>query len=343
MAKPPEKQPRWFDWLIARLGGFASLAGILLALGYLLFALTGAQDGSCSYRGDIEIHPPFEPIFEEYCLVMGPPISRIATVTIDGYGDKTIQYFEGTLLMAAPNDDSQEVQTFPLGTLLQPKNQPPSLTPITAQFDNFLAETGSDQFLGEPITDFIQMSDRLVVYYKNTSLRWNPNSQTISHQSLGRDHLLNNYPELLIEGETIQVEIPNTSIIRFIFGDIQPEAVKADDFAVNIAVKYPILYAGKQQVVTVEVIDRISNEPVSDLTLTGLVHFEDLDGSVQSDNSVKVNFRLEPTDIAGIYVATINLPDHPNGVAGREVTIDVSFDNENTEKVTAVKKFQTWW
>lgn len=338
LVKPPENQSGWFDFVIRRLGGIASLVGIILAMGYLIIPLAIAQDGSCDYRGDIAIHPPFEPVFEENCLVMGPPISRIATVSLEGYGNRTIQYFEGVLLMGVASGSSQEVEIFPLGELLQPENPTVDFAPDTTQFYDFLTETGNNQFLGEPMTSFLQMGDRLVIYYENTSLRWNPNSQTVSHQSLGRDHLINNYPELLIEGDVTQLLIPQ-SPFRFIPRNVFPQAIQADDYTVNVSVKYPVLYTDSQQVVTVEVINRLSNEPVSDLTIAGLVQFTDLENSQASG----LEFSLEPTQIPGTYTARINLPDHPKGTSGREVIVDVSFDGVDTEKVSAIKKFQTWW
>ena len=199
--------------------------------------------------------------------------------------------------------------------------------------------------LGETVTDFLQIGDRLVIYYENTSLRWNLNSQTVSHQSLGRDHLLNNIPELLVEGEVTQLLIPEGPL-RFIPGnDPLPTAPQASDYHMSVAVKYPVLYSDRQQVVMVEVIDRISNEPVNGLDISGFAQFSDLGGNLteQDQQFSGSTFSLEPTDIDGTYVATISLPDHPDGVAGREVTIDISFDSVDTERVSAIKKFQTWW
>lgn len=344
-AKPQDTQPNWFDWVIARLGGFASLLGIVLAMGYLIIPLANGQDGSCNYRGEIDIHDPFEPVFAENCLVMGPPISRIATVNLEGYGDRTVQYFEGALLMGAPAGNSQEVEIFPLGQQLQPDEQIAGFMPDIDLFNSFLTETDSGQFLGDPVTSFIQMGDRLVIYYENTSLRWNRNSHTVSHQNLGRDHLLNNYPDLLIEGEVTQLVIPDTPL-RFIPGnDPLPIPPEASDYNVNVAVKYPVLYSDRQQVVIVEVINRISNEPVTGLDISGLAQFSDLaDSPVEHNQDFSgYSFSLEPTESDGTYVAIINLPDHPDGVAGREVTIDVTFDGVDTERVSAIKKFQTWW
>ncbi|MFK7803740.1 MAG: hypothetical protein AB8G95_19055 [Anaerolineae bacterium] len=340
LVRPPEKQPGWFDFVMARLGGIISLVGIISAMGYLIIPLAITADGSCTYRGDIEIHPPFLPVFEKNCLMMGPPISRIDTVPIEGYGDRTIQYFEGVLLMAPPNGNSQEVEVFPLGVLSQPETQSADFLPDTSQFFDFLAETENDQFLGEPVTSFIQMGDRFVIYYENTSLRWNPNSQTVSHQSLGRDHLLNNNPELLVEDGITQIFIPQfpnrTSPINTL-----PVAVPAEDYAVHVSVKYPVLYTNNQQVVTVEVINRISSEPViaTDLVVTGFAQFSDLENT----DANRFDLELELTNTPGIYKAIINLPDHPNGNAGREVIIDVSAFRVNSEKVSTIKKFQTWW
>lgn len=340
LIKPLQTQPSRFDLLITRLGGIGALVGMILSLGYLIVPLAFSSDGRCTYQGDIEIHPPFKPVFEENCLVMGPPISRIATKNLEGYGNKTIQYFEGALLMSEPIGNAQEVEIFPLGALLKPDKQALDVVPDTARFYEFLAETGNDQFLGQPVTDFLQMGDRLVIYYQNTSLRWNPANQIVSHQSLGRNHLLNHYPELLVEGENTTLFIPQTRT-RFSLRNVLPQPTQVDDYAVNIAVKYPVLYSDKQQVVTVEVINRLSNEPVSGLTIIGLAGFTDLSDSVFDENSKKINF--EPATTPGTYVATVTLPKHPEGTAGREVIIDVSFDGANIGKVPAVKKFQTWW
>ena len=110
--------------------------------------------------------------------------------------------------------------------------------------------------------------------------------------------------------------------------------------------KVPTMQTGMvRPTMMVEVIDRISNEPVTGLDISGLAQFSDLAdlSAEQIQDFNGYSFRLEPTEIDGTYVATIDLPDHPDGVAGREVTIDVTFDGIDTERVSAIKKFQTWW
>jgi len=315
-----------------------------LAMGYLIIPLAFSQDGSCNYQGDIELHLPFESTFEKNCLVTGPPISRIATVKLDGYGERTIQYFEGALLMGDPVGRSQDVEIYPLGKFSQPEAQLLDTgalsTDDTRQFYRFLDETENDQFLGEPVTDFVKMGDRWVIYFENSSLRWNPNNQTASHQSLGRDHLINHYPELLIESDVTQLVIPDT-VFRFIPRNTPPQVVAADKYTVDVAVKYPVLYSDKQQVVSVEVVNRLTNEPVTDLTIVGLARYADV--LPETSGGDEVQFSLEPTGVPGMYTASVALPNHPNGAAGRHVVVHISFDGANSTRVSAIKKFQTWW
>ncbi|MEM8861798.1 MAG: hypothetical protein AAGD96_26040, partial [Chloroflexota bacterium] len=144
----------------------------------------------------------------------------------------------------------------------------------------------------------------------------------------------------LVEGELTRVVIPSDSVRFFLdtLSIINNQAPPPPEYVMDVTVKHPILFPEEQQIVTVEVFDRVSNQPAEDLLIAGSVYFNDPN---LLNNEVEINF--EPTALPGTYTATIELPAHPEGKEGREVIVDVSFRNASSQLITTIKTFQTWW
>ena len=330
LLEPPNQKPNRFNQLISRASGFVCLVVLVGMLGYLVVPLmTSSQTSGCNVTGSIPIHEAFQPIYQEHCLTMGAPISRIGEDNVQGYGPRTVQYFEGALLMADIAGNADSVEVFPLGRLLAPENGAGTQAVSNASreaFNQHLESNGISEFLGQPITGLVQVDGVELAYFENGGLIWDASGRRTSAHSLGLMHMFNNNPQLMID----TAYIPTDTISRSIF-DAIPE------YAFDMHVAHPVLYSGEQQVVTIEVVNAISNSPVNALSLNGTVYFADL------GESINQSFTLQATDEPGIYTAQINLPQHPEGNEGRDVLIQVSYRTNTTDVITTIKKFQTWW
>ena len=337
--KTAEKEPSPIEKLAGRSIIAAFLSFTILALLYLLVVLFQGQAGGCDYSGDIPIHAGFIETYESHCLAIGPPISAITTASLDGVdGVRTVQYFEGALLTGPVASNSSEAELYPLGSEFVESLQDTNTFVPISQLNNLPEDAVSHELLGDALGGIFENSGQILVVYENGSLLWDAGSSRFARQSLGRDHALEYASDTLIESELTRVIVPNDSMRFFLdtINAITYEPPPLPEYVMDVTVKHPILFPESQQTVTVEVVDRFSNTPADGLLIGGSVYFSDLD-------DVSVNVTFGPTDTPGVYTATIELPEHPEGIAGREVQIDVSFINATSGEISATKMFQTWW
>lgn len=327
LLEPPQQDPRPSQW-ISRVAELLSVVALLSVLAYLLTPLLfGDQSSGCDYSGDIPLEEAFRPIYDEHCLTLGAPISRAEETNLDGYGPRIVQYFEGALLTVDLAGNAATAEAFPLGSLAVAENSDTTAVSDADQalFDQYWAENGSNDFLGERLTDLVQVDDSELIYFENGSLIWDSATQRLTPHPLGRMHLYSNNPQFMIG----VVNIPEDRVSGA-FGAV-PE------YDLEMVVQHPVLYSGDQQIVTVRVLNTIEDSPAVGGTLNGNVYFEDV------GDTLSEAFVLSATEEPGVYTAVVNLPSHPNGNAGRDVIVNVSYRGNDTNLTTTVKKFQTWW
>ncbi len=327
LLEPPQQEPSSSQW-ISRVAGLLSVIAFLGVSVYLMTSiLSGNRSSGCNYAGDIPLQPAFQPIYNEHCLTLGAPISRAEEINLDGYGPRVVQYFEGALLTADLTGSPATAEAFPLGTLVFDEGlETVSVSDADQElFDQYWLENGSSDFLGDRLTGLMQVDDAQVVYFENGGLKWDSATQRLTPYPLGRMHLSSNNPEFRVG----TIVIPEDRLSGA-FGDL-PE------YHVEMVVQHPVLYSGDQQIVTVRVLDTIENSPAIDFSLNGAVYFEDI------GESLNEAFVFSATQEPGVYSAVVNLPAHPDGNAGRDVVINVSYRGSDANLMTTVKKFQTWW
>ncbi len=311
---------RVFIWLSA-----------LLALGLLLVACsTPAPDessGSLTGTG-ISAAPEFETFYEENggARIFGFPISNPFIEQEDG---RLIQYFQH--LHLEYDQVNEVVSVSPLGELFVPDEVDWVVVPgsengrqrafpetgivVQDEFLRFYEANGDELIFGPPITPQLDEGGKLVQYFQNAQLVWNPNALPefrVEIASLGSVYLW-------------QFGLPpDTSFVPSDSATIQEADVSA-------TIKEPILYAGEEQVLYVSVIAPDSLQLVEGATVSVLVHYAGLTSELI----------LPPTDALGQTQGVIGLP----GVEpGQEVQLEIEASSVTGTPLGGTRlSFKTWW
>lgn len=327
LIEPNQQKPKPPSNWISRVAEAISVLVLMGVLGYLVIPLAFTNAAAeCDYSGDLPIEPAFLPIYEQNCLTIGAPISRMGQENIEGIGPRTIQYFEGALLMTDLAGTLSAAEIYPLGNILAPENPQLASPSANLAFVQYWQESGDNSILGSQLTDLVEIDGVQLVYFENGALQWHELAQNATPYHLGRIQLYANHPQLMVNA----VNIPDEERLFATFGDVP-------DYKVTMTLQHPVLYAGDQQVVTLEVTDSITNNPITGLNLVGTSYFEDL------GTDLNETFVLEPANELGVYTAVVNLPTHPKGEGGRDIAVTVSILGGNAEEITTIKKFQSWW
>ena len=190
-------------------------------------------------------------------------------------------------------------------------------TGLTVQ-DEFLTfyEANGDQLIfGLPITPQLDEGGKLVQYFQNAQLVWNPNALPafrVEIASLGSAYLW-------------QFGTPADSS----FGISDSAAVLEAD--IRATIKEPILYAGEEQVLYVSVITPDSLQPVEGVIVRVNVSY----GGVTSE------ILLPPTDALGQTQSVLDLP----GIEpGQKVQLEINaMGVVGASLGETMLSFKTWW
>lgn len=268
--------------------------------------------------------------FYEQCggaVVFGFPISSLYTDPASG---RLMQYFQQ--LRLEYDQSSGQVTPSPLGVVFAPPVEEQQLAAntqngeertfsnssftIRGEFLTFYDANCGEQAFGLPITPQLDEGGRIVQYFQNALLRWNPNSP----------------PEF-------RVEVSNLAQNHYLqFGELLDDSFIPTNLAtvteanVRAVVKEPILYAGEEQILYVIVITPDTLNFVPNATIGVTVSYNDI--------STEMTF-LNRTDTFGQAQSALALPGVNPGDA---VTVEVrAIGVNNVILGSTMLSFRTWW
>lgn len=167
-----------------------------------MWVLTG-----CAQAGDETScdQTPFQ-LLPEYCqfyldnqIISGEPISTYRFDTDPESGEIfSYQYFEGMRLELREVSGEEKIVSAPLGVDLFDES-PAVDSPLEAEFLDVF-QTYGEEVLGRPISDARIEDGRLVQYFENTRLRYDPSLSVVVNDTLGLAHLQRNHPEFIQDG-----------------------------------------------------------------------------------------------------------------------------------------------
>lgn len=304
----------------------------LLALGLLLAACSTPPPRPTSGAGGtgIVVGREFEGFYEAYggAQIFGFPISN---PFIDEESGRLVQYFQKLHLEFDRIED--EVAVRPLGEQFapdeveltpaevpEPENSRQRTFPETGfivqdEFLVFYEQYGDELVFGPPITPQLDEGGKLVQYFRNAELVWNPNALPefrVEVAALGSAYLW----QFGSQGDT-SFGISNAATI-----------LEAD---VKATIKEPILFAGEEQVLYVSVITPDSLQVVPDATVSVTVRYAGITTSII----------LPPTDGQGQTQSVLDLP----GVEpGQKVQLEIeAIGAAGTSLGETMLSFKAWW
>jgi hypothetical protein len=289
-----------------------------LGLALLIAACSGAGPGTSPpgtrTATNIAVAPEFQRFYDQYggARVFGFPISNPYPDTESG---RLMQYFQH--LRLEYNQTTGAVSVSQLGLLYAPPQVEPAPA-VQGAFLTFYEAYGSELVFGSPITPQLEEGGRLVQYFQNAVLMWEPNNPPefrVEVASLAEDHFLQS-------GRPGDVDGP--------FGPASSASVLEAD--VRATVKEPILYAGEEQVLYVTVITPDAMQLVPDATISATISYNNISTVVIFPNV---------TDALGQAQHVLELP----GVnPGDMVTVKVEAIGVNDEVLgSTMLSFRTWW
>ncbi len=262
--------------------------------------------------------------------VFGAPITEAFRPAADG---PVVQYFLNMRLDYDLREPAGErVHPFALGEWAFPgldslqlaemsengrsRTFPGSDYPIQDEFLNFYETYNGQQLLGLPLSPQVTEGGLRVQYFQNGRLEWRPElplTQRVQVGILGQNH----FDAEMVFNYRQEFARP-----------ISSAGINAVD--VNAAVRYPVLYAGEEQVLYVTV-QSADGRFISDIRLTATVSFAN-----QSKDE-----ELGVTDDAGQIQYLINLEQMP---PGQDVQIVVTARRSDGQVVgRRTIGYRTWW
>jgi hypothetical protein len=298
---------------------------LVLLVGCVVATPTPTADLGSS--NGLPIAPEFQTFYEEYggLRVFGFPITE---AYLDGDSDHLIQYFQRLRL---EYDRAQErVLVTPLGQWAWPRvlDQPGiadadllsqmsgSDFPVRGEFLNFYESYGGASLLGPAITDQIEDGDTRSQYFRNGRLDWLPEASLgyrVQLAQLGEAH----YRQIGIFNDPGRSRPMDSAGIR-----------QAD---VSATLRAPILFAGEQQTVYVDVKTPGGKRPVAGVSVRLTAFY----------NGASESFSLPETDGTGHTHNGLNLKDLSPGQKVRLVVEATS--PGGTVIGTTSKSFKSWW
>lgn len=278
----------------------------------------------------LPVAAPFTAFYEEYGgrRVFGDPITAAFQTEAEG---PVMQYFQTMRLDAPPG--SGAVDVYPLGEWAfagvtnptpapAPENGQSRYFPETEQsiqdeFLTFYEAHEGERLFGPPISPQLNEGGLLVQYFRNGRLEWRPDlpvGQRVQVTPLGQAHFSS---EMAFVYEQQSNARPLTS------GEISEANIEA-------SLKYPVLYAGDEQVlyVTVRAPDR---RPVAGVPVEALISYE------QGAQTVS----LGVTDDEGQASAALPLDQIAPGQQVRLQVTASTPDGVRLDRTTL--SFRIWW
>jgi hypothetical protein len=303
----------------------------LLALGLLLAACSSSAPGTSlgtSTGTDIRVAPEFETFYEQYggARIFGFPISN---PFVDSESGRLVQYFQqlhlefdrvgGTVMVSplgehyAPDEGQQTVAA--VSENGRQRAFPETGFIVQDEFLVFYEANGDTLVFGLPITPQLNEGGKLVQYFQNAQLVWNPNA----------------LPEFRVEVASLG------GVYLWQFGSPVDESLGISDSAtvleadVSATIKEPILYAGETQVLYVSVITPDSLRLVEKATVQVTISY----------GGLTTEITLPSTDEHGQTQGVLDLP----GVEpGQKVTLQIeAFGGAETSLGGTMLSFKTWW
>jgi len=319
-AKP--KVTSW-SWRLLLLASFLLLA---LLAGCAIVGPTPTPVATNSSNG-----PPVAPEFQNYyqenggLRVFGFPL---AEAYVDPDSQRLIQYFQRLRLEYDRAQD--EVLVSPLGEWALPvavaqtvpptsDNSSPALGSefkVQDAFLKFYQDYDGERVLGPPISDQIDDGSTRFQYFQNGRLDWVPEAPLgyrVQPGRLGEAH----YRQIGIFEDPGRNRPMDSAGIR-----------EAD---VSAMLRAPILYAGEQQTVYVDVKTPEGQRPVAGVSVNLTAYY----------NGQSVTFSLPETDGSGQSYSNLTLEDLEPGQKVRLVIVATS-PGGNTIGETS-KSFKSWW
>lgn len=303
---------------------------LFLILWGLLFSLSACASPptppSPGIGTGLAVSSEFEAFYDQYggAPVFGFPIT---TSFEDPDNGRLVQYFQHFHLEFDPL--SGTVSPRPLARDYAPSREWPAEEPSANGRQRLFPETGylvQDEFLtffeahgdtlvfGPPITPQFDEGGKLVQYFQNAQLVWNPNAPPefrVEVATLGSDYLW-------------QFGGPP--------GDFLPDnSVAVREADLSAAVKEPILYTGEEQVLYVAVIENGSLLPVENAAVKATISYDGIRSAIT----------LPRTDEFGRTQTVLQLPAVE---PGQKVQIEVEVTNSIDDPLgTTTISFKTWW
>jgi hypothetical protein len=288
---------------------------------------TPTPEAELGSSNGLPIAPEFQAFYEENggLRVFGFPI---AEGYLDGDTDRLIQYFQRLRL---EYDRAQDlVLVSPLGQWAWPRvvarpgiadaellaESPGGDLEVRGEFLTFYETYDGKRLLGPPITDQIEGGDTRSQYFRNGRLDWIPEARRdyrVQLAQLGVAH----YRQVGIFDDPGRSRPMDSAGIR-----------QAD---VSATLRAPILYAGEQQSVYVDVNAHGGKRPVSGVSVRLTAFY----------NGASETFSLPETDGAGHTHDTLILEDL---WPGQEVRLVVEATSPGGTVIgTTSKSFKSWW
>lgn len=302
-----------------------------LGLAVLLAACTSPESPTTSLSGletGLSVAPEFQEFYEQNggAPIFGFPIS---TTYVDPVSGRLMQYFQH--LRLEYDREAGVVAVSQLGELKAPPEEEWVLVPgspggrqrtfpetdlvVQDAFLEFYEANGGEKIFGLPVTPQIDEGGRLVQYFENALLIWNPNAP----------------PRFRVEVADLADTYywQNSGAASNDFRIITSATILEAD--VRATVKEPILYSGEEQVLYVTVITPDSLQLVEGVTVAVVANYGDL--------SIKKVFD-EPTDQYGQTYEVLELP----GVEpGDKVEVEIQATGLAGVLGKTMLSFKTWW
>ncbi|HSG15266.1 MAG TPA: hypothetical protein VLE70_02950 [Anaerolineae bacterium] len=305
-----------------------------LAVAILLVLLAGCTTASPTRTTDVadaSKHMPvaaeFQAFFEENggLRIFGYPLTE---AYLDSDGERLIQYFQRLRL---EYDRSQDhILITPLGRWALPEEQVvnPAAEVLLSEgvqqremqvrdaFLAFFEANGGEDLFGRAISDELEDGGRRAQYFENALLEWQPDAPLDYRVQLG----------FLGEAHYRQVgafEDPGRS------RPLDSAGVREADISATL--RAPILYAGEEQIVYVDVKTPEGQRPVTGVSVELTVFYND-----RSET-----FNLTETDGSGHTYGKLTLTDLRPGQKVR-VVVEASAPGGSTIG-TISKSFKSWW
>ena len=307
------------------------LAAILLLLALVAYAvMSPARTADYADNGNgLPVATEFQSFYQENggLRVFGFPL---AEAFVDAESERLVQYFQRLRLEYDPAQD--QILVSPLGRWALPQQagqalayQPGSPAPSPAKpsdlkvqdaFLTFYQSYGGESLFGQPISDQLDDGGTRSQYFENARLDWVPEAPLgyrVQPGRLGEAH----YRHVGIFDDPGRSRPMDSAGIR-----------EAD---VSAALRAPILYAGEEQTVFVDVKTPEGQRPIAGVFVDLTVYY----------NGKSEPFALPETDGTGHTHGSLTLPDLQPGQKVR-VVVEASTPGGSTIGATS-KSFKSWW